>query len=59
MSLMAWLLICCYKNIESIATALYICGIKLNISLAFITQSQFVVAQNTRLNELLFYASSL
>ena len=38
------------KKINRIVTELFIRGRKLNISLAFITQSYFVVPKNIRLN---------
>ena len=39
-----------YKKLDSIATELFIRETKLNISLAFITQSYFKVPKNVRLN---------
>ena len=38
------------KKRNQIVTELFIIGIKLNISLAFITQSYFAVPKNVRLN---------
>ena len=38
------------KKRNQIVTELFITGIKLNISLAFITQSYFAVPKNVRLN---------
>ena len=42
-----WLVI---KTLEAIATELFICGRKLNTSIAFITQPCLVVPKNIRLN---------
>ena len=39
-----------YKKLDSIVTELFIRGRKLNISLAFITQSYFKVAKDVTLN---------
>ena len=39
-----------YKKLDSIVTELFIRETKLNISLAFITQSYFKVPKNVRLN---------
>ena len=43
------------KKLISAATALFIRGRKLNISVVFITQSYFKVPKNVRLNSTLFY----
>ena len=43
------------KNLNSIVTELFIRGRKLNISLAFITQSYFKVPKDVRLNSTHFF----
>ena len=43
------------KNLNSIVTELFIRGIKLNISLVFITQSYFKVPKQVRLNSAHFF----
>ena len=43
------------KNLNSIVTELFIRGIKLNISLVFITQSCFKVPKQVRLNSAHFF----
>ena len=43
------------KKLISAATALFIRGRKLNISVVFITKSYFKVPKNVRLNYTLFY----
>ena len=40
----------CNKKLNPIVTELFIKGRKINISLAFITQSYFAVSKNIRLN---------
>ena len=40
----------CNKKLSPIVTELFIKGRKINISLAFITQSYFAVSKNIRLN---------
>ena len=47
---MIWLLICLVKKINPIVTGSFIRGKKLNISLVFLTQSDFAVPENIRLN---------
>ena len=44
-----------HKNLNSIVTELFIRGRKLNISLAFITQSYFKVPKDVRLNTTHFF----
>ena len=43
------------KKLNSIVTELFIRGIKLNISLVFITQSYFKVPKDVRLNSTHFF----
>ena len=43
------------KKLNSIVTELFIRGRKLNIFLAFITQSYFKVRKDVRLNSISFY----
>ena len=43
------------KKLNSVVTKMFIRGRKLNISLAFITQSYFKFSKNVRLNATLFY----
>ena len=43
------------KKFNPVVTELFIRGGKLNISIAFITQSYFKVPKNVRLNSTLFY----
>ena len=43
------------KKLNSIVTELFIRGRKLNISIAFITQSYFKVSNNVRLNSTHFF----
>ena len=45
------------KKLCPIITELFLKGRKLNISLAFISQSDFKVPKTKRLNETLFYQS--
>ena len=47
------------KKLNSIVTELFIRGRKLNISLAFITQSYFTVPKDVRLNTSLFFISKI
>ena len=43
------------KKINSIVTPLFIRGRKLNISLAFVSQSYFAVSENIRLNSMHYF----
>ena len=47
------------KELNSIATELFIRGEKLNISLLFITQSYFVVPKNIRLNSTYYFVMKI
>ena len=47
------------KKLNSIVTKLFIRGIKLNISLVFITQSYFKVLKNVRLNTSHFFIAKI
>ena len=47
------------KKLNSIVTELFIRGIKLNISLVFITQSYFKVLKNVRLNTSHFFNAKI
>ena len=48
-----------YKKLDSIVTELFIRETKLNISLAFITQSYFKVPKNVRLNTTHFFITKI
>ena len=51
-----WLLICLVmKNLDSVVIELFIRGIKLNISLVFITETYFKVPKDVRLNTTHFF----
>ena len=47
------------KSFDSTVTELFIIGRKLNISLAFITQSNFKVSKNVRLNTTYFFITKI
>ena len=47
------------KKLNSIVTELFIRGIKLNISLVFITQSYFKVPKDVRLNSTHFFTMKI
>ena len=56
---MIWLLIWFNKKLNSVLTELFIRGIKLNISLVFITKSYFQVPKDVRLNTNHFFITKI
>ena len=57
---MIWLLICLViKKLNPTVTEMFIREKKLNISLAFVTQSYFAVPKNIRLNSTYYFAMKI